>query len=77
MTTTELITALQSLPPDADVWVIAAGAPRIEIHHAYLSKVGDVILADEGEVVYSSANRPADAPDDITERYWATPGRTK
>lgn len=73
MNVRQLIERLQAMPPDADVRHLWDGVSRTAIEHVWLSKAGDVVTADFGMVCYRTEDRPIDAPDADTDRYWETP----
>lgn len=68
-----LIELLKKMPPEAKVRHLWDGAARSGIEHVWLSRLGDVITADCGEVCYQSEDRPEDAPTSEENRYWETP----
>jgi hypothetical protein len=67
----DLIEKLQALPPDADVYHIWDGEPRTAIEVVYLSKSGDVMTADYGEMVYTELARPIGSQPGT--RWWSLP----
>jgi len=69
----DLIDSLQSMPKEAKVFHLWDGHARTEINHVWLSKIGHVITADNGEVCYSDGDRPIDAPTTKQKCYWTTP----
>lgn len=73
MKVAELIEKLREMPPDANVWHVWDGAARTQIEYVWLSRGGEVITADEDEVVYDTGSRPLDAPTSEEDRYWTTP----
>ena len=64
MNVRELIEALGSLPQDAKVTYLWDGEPRSTVVHAYLARSGDVVLADDCELVYDQEDRPVGAQAD-------------
>lgn len=71
MNVKELRDLLSTMPDDATVRYIWDGEARSTVRHAWLSRGGDVMLADEREVVYSTSSRPLLAPGD-EDRFWET-----
>lgn len=69
----ELIDALSSMPPDAEVLHLWDGEPRTAIEHVWLSIAGDVITSDDGQVCYNHKDRPESAS---KARYWRSPEST-
>lgn len=72
MTVVELIGLLNGLPRNARVMHLWDGEPRSEIEHVWLSKDGDVVTADHGDVCYSDGGRPVGAPTPDDEPYWSS-----
>lgn len=68
----ELIKKLETMPQDAEVFHLWDGEPRTKIVHVWLSKNGNVITSDSGEVCYSTESRPIDAPSEKENPYWYT-----
>ena len=66
----ELISILERMPRDSDVWHLWDGAARTEIVHVWLTADGRVITADEREPCYDAKDRPPWAQD---TRDWSTP----
>ena len=73
----DLITELEKMPQEAEVSHLWDGAARTTIQMVYLSKDGRVITSDFGEVCYSSASRPIEAPTKEEDKYWETPANPK
>ena len=71
----ELITALQTMPADADVKHLWDGCPRTSIEIVYLARSGEVVTSDYDMVCYYTDCRPADAPTEQQEPYWTTEKR--
>ena len=69
----DLIEKLKEMPEDAEVFHLWDGAARTIINHVWLSRSGNVITADSGEVCYQTETRPIDAPTEREDRYWSTP----
>lgn len=72
MKTSELIKALQQMPPEADVGYLWDGAVRSAVQVVYLSREGQVVLADYDNVVYHDDERPSSAPTEAEDPYWRT-----
>ncbi len=53
MTTAELITKLQTMPPTANVGYVWDGCVRSTVEVVWLTKSGEVALADYGDTVYT------------------------
>ena len=73
MTVKQLIAALETMPPDADVTHLWDGAPRTGIEHVWLARAGFVVTSDYDEVCYDDDARPESAPTRAVERYWHSP----
>ena len=73
MKASELIAALQEMPPDAEVWHLWDGEARTQIRHVWLSLGGRVITADSGMVCYTGSTRPRTAPTAEEDLFWETP----
>lgn len=69
----ELIAILSKLPHNYDVLYVWDGEARSEVHHAFTSKGGYVVLADQCDTIYSDKSRPLGAPDQKTDPYWNLP----
>jgi hypothetical protein len=69
----ELIVALSSLPPDANVTHLWDGEARTAINHVWLARNGEVVTADDNMVCYSEGSRPCTAPTQAQDRFWRTP----
>lgn len=70
MKVSELIEALKTMPPDAEVHHLWDGALRTEINYVWLARNGVVGTSDFEQVCYDDDERPAEAPSDP---YWHTP----
>lgn len=73
----DLITELEKMPQDAEVFHLWDGAARTIIEVVYLSKNGTVITSDFGEVCYPTCDRPIEAPTEQEDKYWETPANPK
>lgn len=74
MTVAELIAALSTLPPAARVLMAYDGAARNDVDFVWLARSGEVVLAEAGEYLDNTDDRPAEAPTADVERYWCPPG---
>lgn len=70
----QLILKLSTMPLNAMVLHVWDGHARTRIKHVWLSRIGDVITADDGEVVYGKSTRPIWLTGDENNDYWETPG---
>lgn len=70
MKVSSLIQLLQGMPSNAQVNYVWDGAARSRVEHVWLSRSGQVMLADCGDTVYSSRSQPENAPEDSP---WNTP----
>lgn len=70
MLVAELIQKLMDLPISAEVELVYDGAARLRVDCVWSSRDGRVLLTEAGELVYSTVDRPKDAPDDISKPYW-------
>lgn len=73
----ELIKALETMPPDADVTHLWDGEARTKIEHVWLARAGFVVTADFGMICYSNDARPASAPTEKDDPYWKSPENPK
>jgi hypothetical protein len=73
MTVKQLIAALETMPPDADVMHLWDGHPRTTIEHVWLARAGYVVTADYDMVCYHGNSRPETAPYETDDRYWHSP----
>lgn len=73
MKVSQLIDILQTMPKDAEVWCVWDGAPRTGVEAVWMARSGQVMLADPGDVVYGTEDRPASAPTEEEEPYWSVP----
>lgn len=73
MTVTELIAALQSMPPNAVVSHLWDGEARTIINLLWLARDGTVVTSDYGMTCYSDGTRPWTAPLKADDIYWRTP----
>lgn len=69
----DLIEELSKMPPGAEVLHLWDGAPRTTIEHVWLSRGGEVITADHGQVCYYDECRPEGSPTESENRYWESP----
>jgi hypothetical protein len=74
VTVKQLIERLREMPEDAPVLHVWDGVARTEVEHVWLAASGEVVTADNNQVVYDTRDRPADAPTSEQNRYWYTPG---
>jgi hypothetical protein len=61
MTVSELIEALQTLPPGASVAYLWDGAARTDVRHVYRAVSGNVVLAGAEGVIYDQSDWPVSA----------------
>lgn len=73
MTVEQLIAALQTMPPTAEVLHLWDGEPRTGIAQVWLARNGEVITSDNAMVAYSTENRPIGAPTAKENPYWESP----
>lgn len=66
----EMIAALSTMPPEAEMGVIWDGGCRSGAEYVWLAKGGMVLIADGNDVVYDDDDRPLSAPTPEQERYW-------
>ena len=71
----DLIAALQTMPPDAEVLHLWDGAPRTAIEHVWLARGGFVVTADYGAYCSPVDALPAGEPDPAPGDYWHAPRR--
>ena len=74
MTVGDIIEVLKTMPQDAKMGHLWAGAVRTCVDVVYLSKTGVVVGAPNGEAAYYDEDRPDGAPTREQDRYWA-PGQ--
>lgn len=72
MKVAELISALQSLPKDADVKYLFEGSARLDVKIVWLTRSGEIILSDDGTFVWDDEFRPINAPSSSEAKYWRT-----
>lgn len=72
MITKDLIKALQTKPPTAQVLVMYDGSASRHAELVWLSRAGKVILSAYNEPVYDDKDRPTNAPTTEQDRYWST-----
>ena len=77
MKTKELIAALETMPPDANVTHLWDGEARTSIEHVWLSRGGYVVTADCEMSCYSDDTRPLTAPTEDEDPVWRTPGKPR
>lgn len=68
----DLITALQSMPHDADVLHLWDGGARTVINLVWLTIDGRVITSDYGMHCYLNNDRPPGSPTTDEKLYWRT-----
>jgi len=73
----ELIAALETMPPDANVTHLWDGEARTSIEHVWLSRGGYVVTADCEMTCYSDDTRPLTAPTEDEDPVWQTPGKSR
>lgn len=73
MTVTELRVLLETMPPEAEVTSIWDGAARSQFDVVYVSRRGDVVLAQRGDTVYYTQDRPKTAPTESENGHWVVP----
>lgn len=70
MTVTQLIKALEQMPPDAEVFHLWDGLARTCIEAVWLARSGAVVTADTEMVCYDDRDRPTYAPLAKDDPYW-------
>lgn len=70
MTASQLITELQKMPPDAEVWHLWDGCLRTPIDSVWLSKSGLIGTGAIWEYCNNDRDRPVDAPTRDVLPHW-------
>ena len=70
----ELIKELKKMPANAEVYSLWDGSPRTRANTVHLARNGKVVIADNDSVVYYNTARPIEAPTELENGFWKTPG---
>lgn len=75
MKVSDLIKALEGMPPDANVGTMHDGIGANGVDLVWLSKGGNVVMSGFGEPVYDDEDRPLTAPSEAEDSAWYTPDK--
>lgn len=62
MNAKELRKLLENLPDDANVKALWDGEVRSQVRHVWITRDGDIVLADQNQDVFHAADYPKDIP---------------
>ena len=60
------------MPMDAEVVHLLNGGARTEINLLWVSRNGEVVTSDYGQVCYEDCDRPKDSPTKTQDKYWSS-----
>ena len=72
MKVSELIEKLQQFNPEKEIGIVFDGADRMDVQCVWLSRNDRVLISDLGHTVYSTEDRPENAPTEKEQTYWQT-----